>query len=129
MDMADTVVAVSSTPSDQTAMTYTGGEPHAPTADWRLVETAVRIGRERGMRLHVGPIVSSDVFYDPDTDRMRRWAERGHLGVEMEAAVLFTIAALRKVSAGTLAHGERHALRRADRRASATTTSSGASTR
>ena len=33
---------------------------------------------------------------------MRRWAERGHLGVEMEAAVLFTIAALRKVSAGTL---------------------------
>ena len=46
--------------------------------------------------------MSSDVFYDPDTDRMRRWAERGHLGVEMEAAVLFTIAALRKVSAGTL---------------------------
>lgn len=102
MAMADTIVAVSSTPSDRTAMTYTGGEPHAPTADWRVVEAAARIGRERGMRVHVGPIVSSDVFYDPDTGRMQRWAERGHLGVEMEAAVLFTIAALRKVSAGTL---------------------------
>lgn len=102
MAMADTVIAVASTPSDQTAMTYTGGEPHAPTADWRLVETAVRIGRERGHRLHVGAIVSSDVFYDPDTDRLRRWASRGHLGIEMEAAVLFTIAALRGVSAGTM---------------------------
>ncbi len=102
MQMADTVVAVSSTPSDHTALTYTGGEPHAPTADWRVVETAARIGRERGLTVHVGPIVSSDVFYDPDTGRLQRWADRGHLGVEMEAAVLFTIAALRKVSAGTL---------------------------
>ena len=41
-------VAVSATPSDQTALTYTGGEPHAPTADWQLVETAARVGRERG---------------------------------------------------------------------------------
>ena len=102
MGMADTVVAVASTPSDQTALTYTGGEPHAPTADWRIVEAAARIGREQGLRVHVGPIVSSDVFYDPDRDRIRRWAERGHLGIEMEAAVLFTIAALRGVSAGTL---------------------------
>ena len=46
--------------------------------------------------------MSSDVFYDPDTDRFRRWAERGHLGVEMEAAVLYTIAALRGVEALTM---------------------------
>ena len=102
MGMADLVVAVASTPSDQTAMTYTGGEPHAPTADWRVVQAAVDIARQREMRVHVGPIVSSDVFYDPDRDRMRRWAERGHLGIEMEASVLFTIGALRKVSTGCL---------------------------
>jgi 5'-methylthioadenosine phosphorylase/purine-nucleoside phosphorylase len=102
MGMADLVVAVASTPSDQTAMTYTGGEPHAPTADWRVVQAAVDIARQREMRVHVGPIVSSDVFYDPDRDRIRRWAERGHLGIEMEASVLFTIGALRKVSTGCL---------------------------
>jgi DeoD family purine-nucleoside phosphorylase len=102
MGMADLVVAVASTPSDQTAMTYTGGEPHAPTADWRVVQAAVDIARQRDMRVHVGPIVSSDVFYDPDRDRVRRWAERGHLGIEMEASVLFTIGALRKVSTGCL---------------------------
>jgi 5'-methylthioadenosine phosphorylase/purine-nucleoside phosphorylase len=102
MRMADTIVAVSATPSDHTALTYTGGEPHAPTADWRLVEAAVGVARAQGARVHVGPIVSSDVFYDPDHDRPRRWRERGHLGIEMEAAVLYTIAALRQVAALTV---------------------------
>jgi 5'-methylthioadenosine phosphorylase/purine-nucleoside phosphorylase len=102
MGMADLVVAVASTPSDQTAMTYTGGEPHAPTADWEVVAAAVAIARQQDMKVHVGPIVSSDVFYDPDADRKKRWAERGHLGIEMEASVLFTIGALRKVSTGCL---------------------------
>jgi purine-nucleoside phosphorylase len=71
-------------------------------ADWRLVTLAVRWALERGERVHVGAIVSSDVFYDPDTDRFRRWAARGHLGVEMEASVLYTIAALRSVAALTV---------------------------
>lgn len=102
MQFADTVVAMASTPQDQTVRSYLGNEDHAPVADWRLLETAVRLGREHGHHLHVGPIVSSDVFYDPDSGRMARWAARGHLGVEMEAAVLYTIAALRKVSALTI---------------------------
>ena len=86
MRMADLVVAVASTPSDQTAMTYTGGEPHAPTADWRVVQAAVDIARQREMPVHVGPIVSSDVFYDPDRDRCGAGPSAGHLGVEMEAS-------------------------------------------
>jgi len=102
MRMADTVVALAATPSDQTALTYTGGEPHAPTADWRLVAAAVDVARQQGARVHVGPIVSSDVFYDPDRDRPRRWRERGHLGIDMEAAVLYTVAALRRVAALTV---------------------------
>jgi len=98
MAMADLVVAMAATPSDQTALTYTGGEPHAPVADWRLVHKAVQLAEDRGETVHVGGIVSSDVFYDPDPDRPRRWAERGHLGIEMEAAVLYTIGALRGVA-------------------------------
>jgi 5'-methylthioadenosine phosphorylase/purine-nucleoside phosphorylase len=98
MQMADVVIAVSSTPQDQTALSYVGGEPHAPTADWMLVEKAVAAVRDEGLPFHVGPIVSSDVFYDRDTTKHERWAERGHYAVEMEASVLYTIAALRKVS-------------------------------
>ena len=98
MQMGDVVIAVSSTPQDRTALNYVGGDPHAPTADWRLVERALAAVREEGLRFHVGPIVSSDVFYDHDTSKHARWADRGHYAVEMEASVLYTIAALRKVS-------------------------------
>jgi len=98
MQMGDVVIAVSSTPQDRTALNYVGGDPHAPTADWQLVEKALAAVREEGLRFHVGPIVSSDVFYDRDTSKHARWAERGHYAVEMEASVLYTISALRKVS-------------------------------
>ena len=62
----------------------------------------VHAAKELGQPLHVGPVVSSDVFYNPDGDQYQRWSDRGILGVEMEAAILFTLGALRKVQAGCL---------------------------
>jgi DeoD family purine-nucleoside phosphorylase len=100
--MGDLIIALSAVPADGTARHYTGGDPHAPTADWELVHGAVHAAKELGKKPRVGPIASSDTFYDPDTSRHQRWADRGILAVEMEAAVLFTIAALRKISAGCL---------------------------
>jgi DeoD family purine-nucleoside phosphorylase len=102
LELGDLIVAISAVPADSTALHYVGGEPHAPTADWELIHGAVHAAKELDRRVRVGPIVSSDVFYDPDGDRARRWSERGILGVEMEAAVLFTLGALRKVKAGCL---------------------------
>jgi DeoD family purine-nucleoside phosphorylase len=46
-----------------------------------------------------GVAVSSDLFYDPDPSRAEGWVRDGALVVEMEAAALFTIAALRGVAA------------------------------
>ncbi|MDX6467445.1 MAG: purine-nucleoside phosphorylase, partial [Gaiellaceae bacterium] len=76
--------------------------PHAPTADWGLVHGSVHAAKEIGQPIHVGPVVSSDVFYNPDGEQYQRWSDRGVLGVEMEAAILFTLGALRKVQAGCL---------------------------
>jgi uridine phosphorylase len=45
-------------------------------------------------------VVSSDLFYDPDPGRARRWAAAGAVAVEMEAAALFTVARLRGAAAG-----------------------------
>jgi 5'-methylthioadenosine phosphorylase/purine-nucleoside phosphorylase len=92
--MGDTVVAVSATSDDPMVNILTQGEPHAPTADWRLVELAARLARERGATVHVGPIVTSAVFYDPRPGIMQRWRERGHLAIEMEAAILYTLGAI-----------------------------------
>jgi 5'-methylthioadenosine phosphorylase/purine-nucleoside phosphorylase len=95
--MGDTVVAVSATSDDPMVGILTGGEPHAPTADWRLVEAAARLSRERGATVHVGPIVTSAVFYDTREGIMKRWKQRGHVAVEMEAAILYTLGALHGV--------------------------------
>jgi DeoD family purine-nucleoside phosphorylase len=96
------VLAVSAVPHEGTSLRYTGGEPHVPTADWDLLHGVVHAAKELGEQVRVGPIVSTDVFYDPDPDQNRRWSARGLLAVEMEASALFTIAALRGVQAGCL---------------------------
>jgi 5'-methylthioadenosine phosphorylase/purine-nucleoside phosphorylase len=99
--LGDLIVAVSAVPADGTAL-HLVGEPHAPTADWELVHRAVHRAKEEGIAVRVGPVVSSDLFYNPDKDQYRRWSERGLLAVEMEAAVLFTLGALRKIKTGCL---------------------------
>jgi 5'-methylthioadenosine phosphorylase/purine-nucleoside phosphorylase len=95
--MADTVVAISATPDDPIIDHLTGGEAHAPTASWSLVEHSVGLARAGGANVHVGPIVSSALFYDPREGIMERWRQRGHLAVEMEAAVLYTLGAIHKI--------------------------------
>ena len=100
--LGDLIVAVTAVPADQTAMHLVGNEPHCPTASWELVHESVHVAKEIGQALHVGPIVSSDLFYNPDEGQYGRWSARGVLAVEMEAAVLFTIGALRGVRAGCL---------------------------
>lgn len=98
----DLVVPLTAVPADGTARHYVGGEPHCPTANWDLVHASVHAAKELDIPVRVGPIVSSDTFYDPDGDRHNRWSLRGVLAVEMEAAVIFTIGALRKVQAAAL---------------------------
>ncbi len=102
MALGDLVVAVAATAADGTVSTYTGGEPYSPTADFEVVHAAVHEAKHRGQAVRVGSVVSSDVFYNPDTGIAQRWSDRGILAVEMEAAVLFTVAAMRRISAGCL---------------------------
>jgi purine-nucleoside phosphorylase len=92
--LGDLIVALTAVPDDNTAMHLVGGEPHCPTASWELIHGAVHAAKEIGQPMHVGPIVSSDLFYNPHEGQYERWSKRGVLAVEMEAAALFTVAAL-----------------------------------
>ena len=100
--LGDLIVALTAVPADSTALHLVGNEPHCPTASWSLVHEAVHLAKHRDQPLHVGPIVSSDLFYNPDEGQYERWAARGVLAVEMEAAALFTVAALRGVASACL---------------------------
>jgi purine-nucleoside phosphorylase len=61
---------------------------NAPCADFDLAMKAVTIGRERGLRIHCGPIFTSDAFYSED-DENEIVAKLGVLAVEMESAALY----------------------------------------
>ena len=98
--LGDLIVALSAVPADSTAMHLVGDEPHCPTASWSIVHEAAHVAKHSDQMLHIGPIVSSDLFYNPNEGQYERWAARGVLAVEMEAAALFTVAALRGVEAG-----------------------------
>src|SRR5256714_13324676 len=100
--LGDLIVALTAVPADQTAMHLVNNEPHCPTGSWQLIHGAVHAAKEIGQPMHVGPIVSSDLFYNPDEGQYERWSKRGVLAVEMEASALFTVGALRGVQAGCL---------------------------
>ncbi|MEM9427391.1 MAG: purine-nucleoside phosphorylase, partial [Pseudomonadota bacterium] len=65
----------------------------APCADWSLLRAAVTAAEAQGTPTHVGGIYSSDVFYDERPDLNEQMTRHGILGVEMEAAELYTLAA------------------------------------
>jgi purine-nucleoside phosphorylase len=102
LHLGDLIVALTAVPGDATALHYIGGEPHCPTADWELIHGAVHFAKELGQPMRVGPIVSSDLFYNPSDGQYDRWSSRGILAVEMEAAMLFTLGAIKQVQAGAL---------------------------
>ncbi|MFY9211031.1 MAG: purine-nucleoside phosphorylase [Aestuariivita sp.] len=66
---------------------------YAPTADWGLLRAAVAACEANSIQPHVGAIYSSDVFYDERPDLNAEMVRHGILGVEMEAAELYTLAA------------------------------------
>ena len=64
----------------------------APCCDYDLLQSAVEAGRSLGQELVVGPIYSSDVFYD-ESGAAAKLQKLGVLAVEMEAAALYLNAA------------------------------------
>ena len=64
----------------------------APIGDFTMITEAVRAGKELGINVVVGNLLSSDTFYAPEP-RTLDWGKMGVLAVEMEAAALYTNAA------------------------------------
>ncbi len=66
---------------------------YAPCADYGLLAAAVKAAEAKGTKTHIGGIYSSDVFYAERPDLDEQMVRHGILGVEMEAAELYTLAA------------------------------------
>ncbi len=68
----------------------------APIADYTLLSTAVECAKKKDLRFHVGNILSSDTFYDAQSDANDKWMKMGVMAVEMEACALYMNAAYAK---------------------------------
>ena len=65
----------------------------APIADFDLLSQAVQAGRDQGVPIRVGNVLSSDTFDEEDDQAALAWKGMGELAVEMEAAALYLNAA------------------------------------
>jgi len=93
VQMRDVIIAMgASTDSNVNRMRF-GGYDLAALATFSLVQNAVKAAEEKKVRYHVGNLFSSDLFYTPDPDMFDTMAKYNVLGVEMEAAGIFPIAA------------------------------------
>lgn len=91
--MRELLIAIgASTDSSMNRIRFNGLDFSA-TASFELVERAVATAREMGLTFHVGNILSSDSFYQPDPDSWKLWAKYGVMAIEMEANALYTLAA------------------------------------
>lgn len=70
-----------------------GGLDFAPIADYSLLEAAQKAARELNLITTVGNVFSTDLFYHPqDPKRYQVWIDHNILCVEMETAIVYTLA-------------------------------------
>jgi purine-nucleoside phosphorylase len=89
----DIIVGMAASTNSNYASQYGLPGTYAPTASWELLQKAVKISEEKGVTPKVGNILSSDIFYDEDSEVWKKWAKMGIMAVEMEAAALYMNAA------------------------------------
>jgi purine-nucleoside phosphorylase len=92
LGIGDAVIALAAASASGIGATLGGGEPTAPTADLEVSLALRRAAESAGLVTHAGPVVTSDVFYDPHPDGVARWGRRGYLSAEMETAALYLLA-------------------------------------
>lgn len=66
---------------------------YAPIADFDLLRSAVKVIESKGIKPHIGNVISTDNFYSDGNDSYDQWKKMGVLAVEMECAGLYMNAA------------------------------------
>ncbi len=90
--LRDLVIAMgASTDSGVNRMRFRGHDL-AALASFKLLRNAVRIAEERKLRFHVGNVFSGDLFYTPEPEMFDVMRKYNILGMEMEAAGIYTLA-------------------------------------
>lgn len=69
------------------------GGTFSAVSSFPVLLSAYLYGKKMGKAVHVGNVLSADIYYDEDPNTWKRWAKLGVLGVEMESYALYANAA------------------------------------
>ena len=98
--MGDIVIASGAVRADGTSRNYVPLE-YPAVADFVVAAALKQAAKKNVRQFHFGLVLSTDAFYG-NLEALRQWSAFGVLSVEMESSVLFTIAALKKLKAGSI---------------------------
>ncbi len=93
LSLRQIVIALSASTDSAFISQYDLPGTFAPTADWSLLKKAADLAEAEKMKYAVGSVLTSDRFYNDDSEAYKKWAKMGILGVEMETAALYSVAA------------------------------------
>ncbi len=93
VNVGDIVIAMGACTDSNYAAQFNLGGTYSAIASYDLVESAVKICKEKDFKYHVSNVFSSDIFYHADKDGWKRWADLGVVAVEMESYGLYINAA------------------------------------
>lgn len=99
--LRDVILAAGACTDSQVNRARYAGLDFAAIADFGLLRTAADAAAAAGIPVHVGNVHSADLFYDP-RDTATTMRAMGVLGVEMEAAGIYGVAAEHGVRALTV---------------------------
>ena len=102
INLRDVILAEGASTDSQTNKLVFGGADFAAIANFELLLKAYNVVKEKKMKVHVGNVLSSDIFYSDDPNFWKIWAKYGILGIDMEATALYSIAAKYGVNALTI---------------------------
>jgi purine-nucleoside phosphorylase len=89
----DVVIAMGASTDSAVNRNRLQGMDFAALASFNLLEKAVAGARAKNIPVHVGNVFTSDLFYNPNPTLFDTLEKYGILGVEMEAAGLYGVAA------------------------------------
>lgn len=93
IELGDVVVAMGACTDSAYAAQYNLPGTFAPIASFSLLERCVKTAKDKNLHLHVGNVLSSDMFYSDNQKAWQMWADMGVLSIEMESMGLYCNAA------------------------------------
>ncbi|WP_087023047.1 purine-nucleoside phosphorylase [Thaumasiovibrio subtropicus] len=91
--LMDVIIAMGASTDSKVNRIRFNNHDFAAIADFNLLEKAVNAARAQEVSVRVGNVFSADLFYSPETDLFDKMEKLGMLGVDMEAAGIYGVAA------------------------------------